>query len=403
MTQHAPLGPPPIEPLSDAAWSRVERGLWSQLDATPAPAPAPAPARAAPRRWWIAAVPLGLAAAIAAIVIGARDRAPVRDGVAALESPSRIVSGAAPAAVSFGDAHIELDAATAVATSQDAGHPTAVIERGAAWFTVAPRGPRPAFVVRSGDTRIRVIGTRFRVARAGEHSEVDVEHGRVEVQFRGSVVEIGTGERWSSTSPTQILEAGALTAPSSAAPGSAISSAAMPPPAASGSAITDSAVPGAAPPGAAPPGSAPPGPAAPGPAPETRASPRAPGVTKPRPTAPDRGPAPLPDHRSTPPARVESRAAPPAPTAMDRDRREYERLAALEPTAPEAAITGYLALARDTGPWAAPALFAAARLAADRGDRRAEALLQRYLQQFPDSPNTIDARQLLARLQAGRP
>ena len=27
------LGPPGIDPLSDAAWTRIERGLWSRVDA----------------------------------------------------------------------------------------------------------------------------------------------------------------------------------------------------------------------------------------------------------------------------------------------------------------------------------------------------------------------------------
>ena len=32
MTDDQRIGPPPIEPLSEAAWARVERGVWSQLD-----------------------------------------------------------------------------------------------------------------------------------------------------------------------------------------------------------------------------------------------------------------------------------------------------------------------------------------------------------------------------------
>ena len=40
MTDDQRLGPPQVEPLSDAAWSRVERGIWSQIDSErPAGAP----------------------------------------------------------------------------------------------------------------------------------------------------------------------------------------------------------------------------------------------------------------------------------------------------------------------------------------------------------------------------
>ncbi|HEX8108090.1 MAG TPA: hypothetical protein VF516_10210, partial [Kofleriaceae bacterium] len=87
---------------------------------------------------------------------------------------------------------------------------------------------------------------------------------------------------------------------------------------------------------------------------------------------------------------------------IDRDGAEYDRLAALEPTSPAAALKGYLALARGTSRWADPALFAAARLAADRHDPRAETLLGVYLQRFPGGANAADARQLLARLQADK-
>jgi len=81
---------------------------------------------------------------------------------------------------------------------------------------------------------------------------------------------------------------------------------------------------------------------------------------------------------------------------LDPDRAEYERLAALEPRDTAAALAGYLALARGTSRWADPALFAAARLAVDSHDHRAETLLRIYLQRFPSGANATDATQLLA-------
>jgi transmembrane sensor len=344
-------------------WNRIERGVWSHLDA---PGRAQ-PALAAPRRWWLAAAPLAIAAAIIVAVIAPRWTTPQLDG-----EPSRVVSGTAPAAVSLGDVHIELDAETALSTAHESAHAIVVLEHGGAWFSVAPRGRRPAFVVRAGDATIRVIGTRFHVSRAGEHSAVIVEHGKVEARFRGTTAEIGAGQRWSSGAPDRIESLAA--APPAAAP--------------------------------TPPEAAPTTPAAPAPAPDASGSA---GVRTADRTSPARKPA------SKSLSGINAQAAPStqlppttqAPRAtqalVDRDHAEYDRLAALEPTSPEAALTGYLALARRASLWADPALFAAARLAADRRDHRARALLELYLTRFPGGANALDARQLVARLPATAP
>ncbi len=350
MTDDQRLGSPPIEPLSEAAWARVERGVWSQLDAErPAGQPSPGP-----RRWWLVAAPLAAAAAIAVLLIAVR-RTPT-----AFDEPSRVVTGAAPSSVLFGDSHIELDAATALVMRHEAEHPTITLERGAAWFTVAPRRSRPAFIVRAGDAMVRVVGTKFRVSRSEERIAVEVDHGLVDVNFRGREVEIGGGQRWSSDAPSQIIAT-------------------------------------AAPPPAEP--VRPAAPAAAEPAPEV-------------PAAPETVPAPARPHHPGHPARPSAGSAgphaestpkaEPAAPEVDRDGAEYDRLAALEPTSPPAALAGYLALARGTSRWAAPALFAAARLAADRHEPRAETLLGIYLQRFPTGANAADARQLLARLQSDK-
>lgn len=342
MTDDQRIGPPPVEPLSEAAWARVERGVWSQLDAE-RPAGHPPPAS---RRWWLAAAPLAAAAAVAVLLISFR-QAPTP-----LDEPSRMVTGAAPSSVLFGDSHIEVAARTALVLSHESEHPTVTLERGGAWFTVAPRLSRPAFIVRAGDAMVRVVGTKFRVSRSMERIAVEVDHGLVNVNFRGSEVPIGAGQRWSSDAPGQILAA---------------ASPAVDP------------VPPAAPATAEP---APEDPAAPAPArPHRHAHPASGSAGA---------------HEPTP------RTAEPDAPEVDRDGAEYDRLAALEPAKPAAALTGYLALARGTSRWADPALFAAARLAVDRHDPRAETLLGIYLQRFPGGANAADARQLLARLQSAR-
>ena len=353
MTSDPRLGPPPVEPLSDTAWARVERGVWSRLDAETAPVRA-----MPPRRWWLAVAPLAAAAAVAAIILVARARPDDFE-------TSRVVTEAAPSSVSFGDSHLELDAYTALVMSREAAHPLVLLERGAARFTVAPRAQRPAFIVRAGDVAIRVVGTQFRVARsverisaAVERISVAVERGLVNVEYRGSVVAVGAGQRWSSDAP-------ATTTAIAVAP-------------------------------------------APGTGPAQAQEPEIEMSDGDADTAPPAAPAKVRGHkpkRSTGSAdaradvRIEPKAADPAEVSDDDpDRTEYDRLAALEPRSPDVALKGYMALARGTSRWAAPALYAAARLAVDRHDARAETLLGIYLQRFPDGGNAADARKLLTRL-----
>jgi transmembrane sensor len=358
MSENRRLGPPPVEPMTDVAWSRVERGLWARVDAGAAD---PAPSTGGPPRgswrWWLVAAPLA-AAALIAVVVGLRVILPG----SSVDEPVRVVSprapsegpAPAPSSVSFDDSHILLEPDTALVTSHESGHSQVLLERGAAWFTVAPRGTRPEFVVRAGDAVVRVVGTRFRVARSEERIAVEVERGVVDVQFQGRAVAVVAGRRWSSESPAQ---ASTLAAP--------------PPPA------------------------APAQPSEPAIEPPTRSSPtpdRAPGEPKrtPHPSKPAVAP-------SAPSA--EPTHAPAA--AIDVERAEYDRLAALEPHAPETALRGYMDLANGNSRWAALALYAAARLATDRHDPRADALLGMYLERFPDGRNAEDARRLLARVRAG--
>lgn len=343
MTEHDRLGPPPVEPLSDVAWSRIERGLWSRMDAAPARAPARSPR---PRRWmWLAAPALAAAAAVAAVVIGTGGERP-QDEVSA-----RLVSGAAPTTLSYGDVHVTLDANSAVVMDHAQG---ALLERGAAWFAVAPRGERPAFVVTAGDTVVRVIGTRFRVARSGEEATVEVDHGLVEVQFRGATSRVGAGEAWSSQQPTRVV---------------AVRTA-------------DASQPGPDPTAQA----APPAPIEIDPEP-ARPEPARPEPARPAPPAPTAGARPAP-------AAPGARERPADRAAADLDAARYHRLEQLEVRDPKAAIDGYLELARRSPRWAEPALFAAARLAADRREPRARQLLDIYLTRFPSGANVDDARKL---------
>jgi hypothetical protein len=347
MTDEDRLGPPPVEPMSDTAWSRVERGLWARLDAA-GPVKAPVPP---PRRWWMVAVPLAAAAAAAVVVLV------LRPGGDPVDGRSRVETIASGSSVSFGESYIEIDAYSALELEHESGRPIVALERGAAWFTVAPREGRPELVVRAGEAMVRVVGTRFRVARSDQQIAVEVERGVVAVQFRGGLIEVGANQRWSSATPARIAT---LALPAANEPEPVITPVPEP--------VIDLDEPEVAPPP----------PVSKAPARTTRRD------VVPAPVTPTPAPAPL-------------------PATDDIERREYERLARLEPSRPEEALTGYLALARGTSRWSDLALFAAARLAADRKDRRAEGLLGRYLRQFPSGANAADARQLLARLKAAKP
>ena len=354
MREDPKLGPPPVEPLSDVAWARVERGLWARMDAAPE-----RPREQAPRRRWIwVAAPL--VAAMAIVFLVTRDRSD--EHTPPETADVRVVAPAsASTTATFDDAHIELAPASAVVMRRD--RPATVLERGAAWFSVAPRVDRPAFTVLAGDTTVRVLGTRFRVAREGERVTVEVDHGRVEVQYRDRVQVLEAKQTWSSEAPERIL----LT--------TATQTAALPQPA----------------------------PGVVEPTPERQVVEPTPErqVVEPTPERKVVEPTPTPQVIKPEP-KLEPKPEPklepkPRPTP-DLDQQKFEQLSVLEKRNPQAAITGYLEIAQRGSKWSPNALFAAARLAADRKDPRAEALLTSYLERFPTHGNADDARTLLRRL-----
>jgi FecR protein len=338
MSERERLGPPPVDPLSDVAWARVERGLFSRLDsATLVTTAAPAP-----RRWvWLLA-PAFAAVLILVVVIATRGITP--PVTSSPETEARVVSSGAPASASFGDAHMTLDADSVVVMSHNASQ--ALLERGAAWFTIGARGERPAFIVTAGDATVRVIGTRFRVSRDNESVNVHVEHGVVEVQFQGQHVKVAADQTWASERPTVV--ASDMVSPATAGVGKA-----------------------------------PPTPAV------ATSTPSPAKKHHPTPVLP-------PHHVATPTIPPPTQVAP----AVDPDKLEYDRLVALEKRNPDTAIAGYLKLSQGNGPWSAVALYAAGRAAFDHHDKRAEMLLTIYLQRFPSGHNADDVRILLTRLKS---
>jgi hypothetical protein len=193
------LGPPPIDPLPDLAWARVERNVLAELDGGQ---PTRVDTRPAPtgRRWVISVgigAALGAAAAIALLVIGIDGDDAARDPNGAV--PTRIATGDAPSDVGFGDAHVVVAPGSALVLSGtgDSGV-LAILDRGSARFSVAPRRGRPPYVVQAGAVAVRVVGTEFTVTRDGDDASVAVVHGSVEVVYRGKREAVSAGSTWSS-------------------------------------------------------------------------------------------------------------------------------------------------------------------------------------------------------------
>lgn len=196
------IGKPTVEGLSEVAWARIERQVFTRLDSGDAVrAVTSLDERSARRAWRWIALPVGVAAAIALVLVATH-----RPEQIIAEGPSRVVSGDSPSTVSFADAHVSLDANSAVVLEHDAGSPTVLLERGAAWFSVAPRHERPAFVVLAGDATIRVIGTRFHVVRDVDRVGVSVDHGVVEVGFRGTITRVAAGATWTSDPMPELVQ-----------------------------------------------------------------------------------------------------------------------------------------------------------------------------------------------------
>jgi hypothetical protein len=322
------LGKPVVESLPDITWARVERNLWSALDEGAVAAPTPPPGT--PRRWTRYALGAGLALAAAAALFFLWPGG----GFRSHDLPSRVATAEAPTTVSFGDAEITV---ASQSTMVLAGTPNSgvdiVLEKGSATFAVAPRQGRPPFIVHAGVVDIRVVGTRFTVARSGDAARVDVTHGEVEVVAHGRRELVRAGGSWESNRDDVAAVRGL-------------------------------------------------------PEPAEPAEPQEPEL--PELDADLESDASVTEPRTAPVPRIEPKAA-------------YEAAASLEPSDPTAALAAYRKIARSSGPWAANALYAAARLADQEGQSDlALTLARQYAKRFPNGANAADAARLVTRLQGAQ-
>lgn len=344
---------PEVEDLSDLQWARLERGLWSRLDAEDA-SPSEeqrsryaAPPRSRGRRALAVAGGLALVAALVLVVFWVR-----RPGELGAPTPARVVTRESATTLSFAEAAIEVQARSALLLNGSAqSGATVVLERGGAGFKVAPRVT--PFVVVAGDVSVRVVGTLFSVTRQGERVAVAVTEGKVDVRYRGELHQLLRGGRW-ETPPEAHEEILLEDADASDA-----------------SDATNRDDRGAAPVD---------GDAAPT---------RRPRRTRAGDTAPV---APV----TAPPVAA---MAPDEGTRTEDLRRagdEFAAAARLETAQPQEALHRYLVLAQRSDRWGATALFAAARLAFDIGEPdRGRSLATAYLRRFPRGLNAVDAAALL--------
>jgi hypothetical protein len=354
------LPPSSIPPMRDSGLHRIERGVFAALDA-PAPLMGPVPVRSGRRRF----VALSFAAVAAVAVIGVR--VGVRQGRRGeTAGRARITTTTSGSRIAIAGAALEIapDSAVSFGAGKD-GAMVVVLDRGAVTCEVAPRTNRAPFVVEAGATRVTVIGTRFTVRRLGEHASVSVEHGLVEVADTNMTELVRAGESFRPGEPvTRDPLATEVPAPAPVVTAPVVA-AALP----TAHRVHERRVAVAS---------------------------AADVVVAPTLAASE---APAPPPANDEPVVVEEPAAvAPAESAARRASTQvlFELAAQLEVRDPTTALSIYSQLAAGDDAWAASALFASARLEAERNRaRNARDLSETYLRRFPRGPNADDARALL--------
>lgn len=201
------IRPSSVEPLSRAAWDRVEEQVFARLDRGEHLQPSPTAPRA-PRggRVWAVA---GVFAAAASLLLWSRGTpsgtsepqaaGTVPAAAVALEQKLSLSSGdTSRQAALAGAALVLAPHSTALASGSEESGWRVRLDGGQIDFAVEPRAGRPPFVVHAGDAEVSVVGTRFTVRRIGSSASVSVTEGRVKVAAGESQVLLGPGESWPS-------------------------------------------------------------------------------------------------------------------------------------------------------------------------------------------------------------
>lgn len=129
---------------------------------------------------WPARLMLGAATAVlgVALMVSAGLQ-PWRD--AAQEQRHATARGQREAVALSDGSRLTLNTDTRLRTSVDAQHREVWLDKGEAFFDIAPDPARP-FVVHAGAQQVTVLGTKFSLYREGDRLQVAVQEGRVQVQ-----------------------------------------------------------------------------------------------------------------------------------------------------------------------------------------------------------------------------
>ncbi|MDB4936239.1 MAG: FecR protein [Labilithrix sp.] len=333
----------PVEPLSEARWEKIDAAVFDALDGDrTGRAPSSRPlAPSTPRRTRMNVVVLsGVCAAAAAVLLffalrESRPAAPHAERAEAVMNPSHIETGDSPSRLAVGESTIEVGPSSAVVASGDDAHGVLV---------VVEKGAVDCEVTPRKDRPPFVVQAgNVRVRVVGTRFVVTRDAASVRVKVAHGAVEVSRG---ADVTMLHDGESWPLLEPAPAPP------APVPP-----SAVTASA---------------------PSMMPSTTPAP-----TSPRETFP----------------RLHLPGDPPGTISPPDAKQIYDDAARVEATQPDSAMVSYRRLAANGGPWAPPALFAAGRLASDRGQTNdAKRLLAEYVTRYPKGPNAEDARKILARL-----
>ncbi len=188
-----------VEPLDDARWERIERGLRDRVNA------GEARERSIERGATTTRAPLLLLCGAAATVVGAIawEKLQPTPHAESTVATTTIETRDAPSHVQITGATLDVEAHTGARVDSSAERGVLVaLDHGAVEFDVTPRAGRPPFVVRAGDVDVRVVGTHFRVDREDSITHVRVDKGVVEVVTSGKTVRVAAGASWPETAST---------------------------------------------------------------------------------------------------------------------------------------------------------------------------------------------------------
>lgn len=336
---------PPIEPLSRPAWERVEAGLFARLDrgehlGEPLGVPsAEQPTALSPRRrvgWLAGAFAAAASVALWWSVESSHEVVPVAQTVPGEMPAARIVTTDAPTSTTLGESVLVLAAHSDASVSGSDA---------AGWSVRLEAGEVDCQVApRQGRPPFVVLAGSTRVTVVGTRFSVERVGAEARVRVTEGRVQVDSEE-------SHVLLG-------------------------AGESWPKLELPDAAPPEAS----------------DEEAPLSEPEPSEPEPSEPALSEPALSDVKTP----AGARAAKSRPLAQQR----FDRAARLESKEPRAALSIYQDLARGRGPWAANALYAAARLELELGHpRRAERLLRRYLTKYPQGLNAPDVRRLLEHIE----